>query len=90
MLSNQRAVSDTGPMISAFQSDQVSLLEFLYQGGICIPRSTLPEYLGDSQSLIQGLINDDFVEICDLTQSQRGDAWRSNRDYQRSHARDVH
>lgn len=65
------AISNTGPMISAFQSGQVELLKKFYDK-IYIPFSELSEYekhgAGD---IIKELIDSEFIVVCELTESEK-------------------
>ena len=70
------AVSNTGPMLSVFQSEQVVLLKSLYDQ-IYIPASTLAEYMKhEAGALIQELVDTGFVIVCDLSESEKETAKR--------------
>ena len=65
------AISNTGPMLSAFQSEQTGLLRLLYDK-IYIPDSTLPEYeKHGAGTLIKELIDSGFVVVCHLTEAEK-------------------
>ncbi len=68
-------VSDTGPLISVFQSKQVKLLQSLYDK-VCIPITTLPEYIGQvEKTTIDWLISIGYVDVCELTLSEKSMAF---------------
>ncbi|MFQ6040637.1 MAG: hypothetical protein ACE5PV_07255 [Candidatus Poribacteria bacterium] len=70
------AVSNTGPMLSAFQSEQTGLLRALYDR-IYIPDSTLSEYEKHGAStLIKEFIDSGFVVVFHLTESEKETARR--------------
>jgi predicted nucleic acid-binding protein len=70
------AVSNTGPMLSVFQSEQVTLLKFLYDR-IYIPASTLAEFMKHGAgALIQELIETGFVVVCELSETEKDTARR--------------
>ncbi|MDZ7343307.1 MAG: hypothetical protein ONA90_02210 [candidate division KSB1 bacterium] len=70
------AVSNTGPMLSIFQSEQVALLKSLYDR-IYIPASTLVEFTKHGAgALIQELIDTGFIVVCELSENEKGIAKR--------------
>ena len=70
------AISNTGPMLSAFQSKQIKLLRLLYDR-IYVPDSTLPEYeKHGAGTLIKELIDSGFVVVCSLTETEKETARR--------------
>lgn len=70
------AVSNTGPMLSIFQSEQTDLLKTLYDR-IYIPASELAEYAKHgAEALIRELINNGFVIVCELNQIEKEEAKR--------------
>lgn len=70
------AVSNTGPMLSIFQSEQVALLKSLYDR-IYIPASTLAEFTKHGAgALIQELIDTGFIVVCELSESEKETAKR--------------
>ncbi len=63
-------VSDTGPLLSVFQSEQVELLQFLFDR-IYIPQSTLPEFVKhNAAASINKLIKSRFVLVCELNEQE--------------------
>jgi predicted nucleic acid-binding protein len=69
--SKKCAVSNTGPMISVFQSDQVELLKSLYDR-IYIPNSALPEYTKHgAEALIKELIGVGYMAVCELSGTEK-------------------
>lgn len=70
------AVSNTGPMLSVFQSEQVALLKSLYNR-LYIPASTLAEFTKHGTgALVQELINTGFVVVCELSEIEKETAKR--------------
>jgi len=70
------AVSNTGLMLSVFQSEQIELLKSLYDR-IYIPASELAEYAKHgAEALIRELINNGFVVVCELNQIEKEEAKR--------------
>ncbi len=68
------AVSNTGPMISVFQSEQVDLLMSLYDR-IYIPSSALPEYTKHgADALIEELIAIGYIVVCELSETEKQEA----------------
>ena len=73
-------VSNTGPMLSVFQSKQVNFLKALYDR-IYIPTSELLEYAkhGAAQA-IQELIDSGFVVVSELNEAEKETAKRISRE----------
>ncbi|MEK7726823.1 MAG: hypothetical protein AAB354_00350 [candidate division KSB1 bacterium] len=70
-LSLRGIVSDTGPLLSIFQSDQVTLLRFLYDR-VYIPQSTLPEFEKHGAAApITDLVSNGLIVICELNDHER-------------------
>jgi predicted nucleic acid-binding protein len=70
------AVSNTGPMLSVFQSEQVALVKSLYDR-IYIPASTLAEFTKHGAgALIQELIDVGFIVVCELSEVEKEAAKR--------------
>jgi predicted nucleic acid-binding protein len=69
------AVSDTGPLLSVFQSECLDMFRSLYDK-IYIPASTLPEYKQHGAgNLIDALIQEGWVIVCALSSSEKETAW---------------
>jgi predicted nucleic acid-binding protein len=79
------AVSNTGPLISAFQSDRVDILRRLYDL-LYIPASELTELEEHgAKQAIQSLLDAHFVAICDdLTEMEKAKAKRIAEEIARS------
>jgi len=70
------AVSNTGPLLSVFQSGQAGLLKSLYDR-IYIPASTLAEHTKHGAgALIQELIDAGFVVVCESSEIEKEAAKR--------------
>lgn len=70
------AVSNTGPLLSVFQGEQVALLKSLYDR-IHIPTSTLAEFTKHGAgALIQELIDAGFIIVCELSEIEKETAKR--------------
>jgi predicted nucleic acid-binding protein len=70
------AVSNTGPMLSIFQSEKMALLKSLYDR-IYIPASTLAEFTKHGAGvLIQELIDAGFIVVCELSENEKETAKR--------------
>ena len=73
-------ISNTGPMLSAFQSKQIKLLRLLYDR-IYVPDSTLPEYeRHGAGTLIKELIDSGFVVVCSLSEPEKETARRLSKE----------
>jgi predicted nucleic acid-binding protein len=79
------AVSNTGPMLSVFQSEQTDLLKFLYDR-IYIPTSELAEYRKHgAETLIWELLDCGFVVVCELNQAEKEEAKRISEEIANHH-----
>jgi predicted nucleic acid-binding protein len=68
------AVSNTGPLISAFQSQRMDILRQLYEA-LIIPNSELPELeMHGAAKELGELIDTGFVRLLPLTQTERESA----------------
>ncbi len=66
----KRVVSDTGPLLSAFQAQQVALLRWLYDT-ICVTTGSLPEYERHGAGpLVERLIDSGLAVVHSLTESE--------------------
>lgn len=73
---SRHAVSNTGPMLSVFQSEQTDLLKSFYDR-IYIPTSELAEYTQHgAETSIRELIDSGFVVVSELNHMEKEEAKR--------------
>jgi len=68
-------VSDTGPLLSVFQSGQLDLFRALYDA-VYIPASAWPEYeQHGAGNLVGQLVDTGLIVACELSVSEQAMAW---------------